>query len=230
VLRSGPVLQSEPVSPELVLVDPELARRERARLEERAYLDSVLATAALQRQVEISAPPVVELLPPQRPRRREYLAHARRRVVPAALLCSLLANGFLVAKLVTRESSQSATPVAVRIVTAAPETSTIETSATVSSNVRAPSVAPPPTAKADVEQKLASLIISAPSGKLPRKFIDPATGLVKNNVHVVCKPRPRHAFLCAIRLPANGPRNALFVRYRAQGGSGTFTWYGYKRR
>lgn len=229
MLRSGPVLQSEPVSPELVLVDPELARRERARLEERAYLDSVLAAAALQRPVEISAPQVVEALP-VRPRRREYLAYARRRVVPAALLCSLLVNGFLVAKLVTRESSQSATPVAVRIVTSAPETSTVETSTTVASNVGTGNAAPPATARADVEQKLVSLIVSAPAGKLPRKFVDPATGLVKNNVRVVCKPRPRHAFLCAIRLPDNGPRSALFVRYDTQGGTGTFTWYGYNAR
>jgi hypothetical protein len=233
VLRSGSVLSSEPVSPELVLVDPELARRERARLEERAYLDSVLDVAALRRAVETYPPPVEEVLP-ERVLARDVVLFARRRLVPAALLCSLLANGFLVAKLVTRESSQTATPVAVRIVTSANEVSTApaSTSGVATSGVATNDVAPTTseTSKAVVERKLASLIISAPARKLPRNFVDPATGLVKNNVRVVCRRRTVHAFLCSIRLPSDGPREGILVRYHTRGGTGTFTWYGYKRR
>lgn len=234
MLRSGSVLSSEPVSPELVLVDPELARRERARLEERAYLDSVLDVAALRRAVETYPPPVEEVFP-ERVLARDVVLFARRRLVPAALLCSLLANGFLVAKLVTREGSQAATPVAVRIVTSASEVSSaneVSTAPASTSGVATNDVAPTTseTSKAVVERKLASLIISAPARKLPRNFVDPATGLVKNNVRVVCRRRTVHAFVCSIRLPSDGPRQGILVRYHTRGGTGTFTWYGYKQR
>ena len=56
-------MQPEPVSPELVLIDPELARRERARLEEKAYLKSVLEVAALRRAAESQPPVVAETVP-----------------------------------------------------------------------------------------------------------------------------------------------------------------------
>src|SRR5438034_6823145 len=98
VLASIPALPPEPVSPELVLVDPELARRERARLEEKAYLQSVLDVAALRRAVE-SQTPSAETMHPGR-QWRAATAFAKRRLVPAALLGSLLANGLFVAHLV----------------------------------------------------------------------------------------------------------------------------------
>src|SRR5207248_11347094 len=101
-------------SPELVLVDPELARRERARLEEKAYLQNVLDVAALRRAVESQTLPAETVHP-----RRQWRAAttvAKRRLVPAALLCSLLANGRCVAHLVARQGEE-ATQVAVRIVT-----------------------------------------------------------------------------------------------------------------
>src|SRR5437763_11457453 len=112
-LRARPV-HPEPVSPELVLVDPELARRERARLEEKAYLQNVLDVAALRRAVESQTLPAETVHP-----RRQWRAattFAKRRLVPAALLCSLLANGLFVAHLVARQGEE-ATQVAVRIVT-----------------------------------------------------------------------------------------------------------------
>jgi len=56
-------LRSEPVSPELVLVDPELARRERARLEERAYLEETLNIAAIRRALESELVPVEDAVP-----------------------------------------------------------------------------------------------------------------------------------------------------------------------
>src|SRR3989454_10957805 len=94
-------VQPEPVSPELVLIDPELARRERARLEEKAYLQSVLNVAALRHALETEPSPVAETVPGT-PAWRDAAAFATRRLVPAVLLCSLLANGFLVAGLVAR--------------------------------------------------------------------------------------------------------------------------------
>jgi hypothetical protein len=232
----GSAVQPEPVSPELVLVDPELARRERARLEEKAYLESVLERSA-------KAPPVVEPAPvlatnlPEAPSSwRDAAAFAKRRLVPAALLCSLLANGFLVADRVTR-SGEEAAQVAVRMVTltqsgAEPPTSSandLVAPTPTTSNAAAP-VAPVPTTKRTVESRVVSLILSAPTEKLPRDFVDPTTGLVKNNVHVVCKKRPRRTFLCAIRLPSQTAGKALYVRYRmTKDGHGVFRWTGYKK-
>jgi hypothetical protein len=233
-LRARPV-QPEPVSPELVLVDPELARRERARLEEKAYLQSVLDVAALRRAVETQPPPPAERVHPGQ-QWRAATAFAKRRLVPAALLCSLLANGLFVAHLVARQGDQ-ATQVAVRIVTRTESVGSVgsppPTSTPVVSEQRAQ-----PDAKAAtthltkrnaVERRVVSLILSAPAYKLPPNFVDPTTGLVKNNVQVVCKKRQR-SFICAVRLPSDATRKALYLRYQTRkSGQGVFTWYGYRR-
>src|SRR6266480_7414670 len=84
-------VQPEPVSPELVLIDPELARRERARLEEKAYLQSVLDVAALRRAADIPAPPTAETVPRPAPW-RDATTFAKRRLLPAAHLCSIAAT------------------------------------------------------------------------------------------------------------------------------------------
>jgi hypothetical protein len=111
-----------------------------------------------------------------------------------------------------------------------------ETSATSASR---PAITPEPSsgprgakaavAKAAVERRLASLIISAPVRKLPRRFVDPTTGLIKNNVQVVCRRRTLQSFLCVVRLPNRAPKESLYVRYRGgRNGHGVFAWYGYK--
>jgi hypothetical protein len=230
-------VQPEPVSPELVLVDPELARRERARLEEKAYLQSLHDVAPLRRALENLPPPVEEI--PRRTPWRDAATFSKRRLVPAALMCSLLVNGFLVAELVTGKGEE-ATQVAIRMVTLTQS----------SSSVSAPTVTPtfaastqarkaqPPTkvsakvsaAKGAVERKIVSLILLAPARKLPRDFIDPTTGLVKNNVQVVCKSSKHRSFLCAVRPPSHASKT-FYVRYRTgKNGHGVFTWYGYRRK
>ena len=230
-LRARPV-HSEPVSPELVLVDPELARRERARLEEKAYLQSVLDVPALRRAVESQTLPEVESVQPGRDW-RTATTFAKRRLVPAALLCSLLANGLFVAHLVARQGEQAA-QVAVRIVTrmdsvgSAPRTTT----SPATERVAQPAVKVATnrvSAKSAVERRVVSLILSAPAHKLPPNFVDPTTGLVKNNVQVVCRKRKR-SFLCSVRLPSDATGKALYLSYRTRkNGQGTFTWYGYRR-
>ena len=215
-------VQPEPVSPELVLIDPELARRERARLEEKAYLKSVLDVAALRRAVE-SQPPVVAETVRRGAQWRDATTFAKRRLVPAALLCSLAANGFLVEHLVARAGSQEAAPVAVRMTTLAESAPTVPPVAAVSTAVL--------DTKAAVERKVVTLILSAPPRKLPRAFIDSTTGLVRNNVQVVCsKKQHKRSFVCAIRLPSDSASKALYVRYRTDKyGHAAFKWYGYRR-
>lgn len=225
-------MQPEPVSPELVLVDPELARRERARLEEKAYLQSVLDVEALRRATESQPPPVEETVR-RRPPWRDATTFAKRRLVPAALLCSLLANGFLVARFVTRQGEEAA-QVAVRMVTLTENTPTVPPPAAVATaqgetRPATSTTTTTPGTRTDVERKIVSLILSAPAGKLPRNFLDPTTGLVKNNVQVVCKKRKQRSFLCAVRLPADSASKALYVRYRSsKNGHGVFKWYVYK--
>jgi hypothetical protein len=233
-------LQPEPVSPELVLVDPDLARRERARLEERAYLETVVAVshrtaetaspaidlAGLRRAVETSSPPVDDMVEGDEDKWRHVVIFARKRLIPAALLCSLLVNGFLVAQLVARKGRETATPVAVRMSTSTDELPTAQSTTAVAppAPVQAASSASTKTA---VERKLVSLIVAAPAHKLPNRFVDPATGLVKNNVQVVCRRRPRRSFLCAVRLAGDGPAQGIYVRYRMRAhAGGVFTWYG----
>ena len=244
----------EPVSPELVLIDPELARRERARLEEKAYLRGMLDVAALRRAAESQPPPVEEAV--RDPRWLVATTFGKRRVVQAALLASLLVNGFFVADLVTREGD-AATQVAVRMVTLTeipPTSSAISTvptgtqaaspsAAEVSTTASSPSLASTgkqkaPRAKAAatllpaksvVERKVVFLVLAAPARKLPRGFIDPTTGLVKNNLQVVCRKKEHAAFLCAVRLPSESTSKALYVRYSTgMDGRGEFRWYGYK--
>ena len=224
-------MQAEPVSPELVLIDPELARRERARLEEKAYLQEVLDVAALRRAFDVEPPPAEET-GRRRPAWRDIATSSRRRVLPLALLCSLLANGFLVADLVARKGEE-ATQVAVRMVTL-----TASTSTTIHQNLVAPMEGPQvrsttkvsvgkAVTKASIERRIVSLVLSAPARKLPRDFVDPRTGLVKNNVQVVCEKSKPLSFLCAIRLPSESASKPLYVRYRTrENGKGVFMWYG----
>jgi len=222
-------VQPEPVSPELVLIDPELARRERARLEEKAYLKSVLEVAALRGAAESQPPVVAETVPAAAETARhgaqwrEATTFARRRLVPAALLCSLAANGFLFEHLVARTGGPEAAQVAVRMVTQTETVPTVPPVPAVSAAV--------PNTKAAVERKVVTLILSAPPRKLPRAFIDSTTGLVKNNVQVVCAKKQRKpSFLCAVRLPTGSASKAIFVRYGTDKyGHAAFRWYGYRR-
>jgi len=238
-------LRSEPVSPELVLVDPELARRERARLEERAYLEETLNIAALRRALESEPVPVEDAVPRTSPL-QEIAAFSRRRLVPAALMVSLLANGLFVAHLVGgdtgKQASAQVAPVALSFgsstapttVAASPSersSTAVVTSRSASSEPRPPSSKPSLAAsKAAVERRVISLILASPARKLPHRFVDATTGLVKNNVQVVCRRSKVRSFLCVVRLPSHAPREGLYVRYRpGRGGHGLFTWYGYRQ-
>ena len=243
-LRGG--LRSEPVSPELVLVDPELARRERARLEERLYLEETLNIAAIRRALE-SEPVPVEDAEPRTSSLREIATFSQRQLVLAALMVSLLANGLFVAHIVggnTRTgASPKLAPLALSLgVSTAPTTVAASPPArsstrvvgprSASSEPGPPSSKPPLVAsKAVVERRVISLILASSARKLPRRFVDPTTGLVKNNVQVVCRRSKMRSFLCVVRLPSHAQKEGLYVRYRpGRGGHGVFTWYGYRQR
>jgi hypothetical protein len=236
-------LVPEPVSPELVLVDPELARRERARLVERAELAAMVNVATLRQVVE-TEPVRTATAPTRGPAWRGVSDFSRRRVVPAVLTVSLLANGLVAAHLVVgagrgaSSEGQAALQVATQDQGSFASLTTPSTSVgreTPAASTSRQSISGPSSlraaAKASVERRLVSLIISAPAKKLPRRFVDATTGLVKNNVQVVCRRQAPQSFLCVIRPPNREPKEGLYVGYRAgRNGRGVFTWYGYRSR
>jgi hypothetical protein len=238
-LLASTALQLEPVSPELVLVDPALAERERARLEENARRAAAFDVEPLRRAVERELESYEE---PEVAVPREIRTLVRRTLVPAALSCSLFANGVLAALLVVHPGEReyaAAAPRAQLSVTsaassaAAAVTSTVRHAAAGSvASARSARKAPvtPLPEKAVVEQKLVSLILRAPAKKLPRRFLDPETGLVRNNVRVVCRPAVRRSYRCLVQLPGDSAVSGLLVRYRrGNHGKELFRWYGYKR-
>jgi hypothetical protein len=146
-------------------------------------------------------------------------------------MCSLLANGFFVAHLVTHSGEQAA-QVAVRMVTltASQQVSPSSPSRASGGKVQPAIPTSPLRTKGAVERKVVSLILAAPSRKLPQDLVDPTTGLVKNNVQVVCRKKSTRSFLCAVRLASESAK-PLYVRYRTrQNGQGVFTWYGRSKK
>jgi hypothetical protein len=217
-----------------------LAERERARLVEKARL-AEFDVAELRRAVEHD----FDLLEPEPATHdRDLRAVARRTFVPAVLGCSLFANGILASLLVThgdgRHVAANATPPAASVTAtltralhakpkAPAKQKTLAKRPTKRRTTRRPRTIAPRRLpeKTIAEQKLVALILQAPARKLPRRFIDPKTGLVRNNVRVVCRLSTRRSYLCTIRLPGDAAGRGIRVRYRrARSGKELFTWYG----
>jgi hypothetical protein len=75
-----------------------------------------------------------------------------------------------------------------------------------------------------VERRLLLSMIATPGRDVPAAFLDPRTGLVKNNVQVACR-RETSSFLCAVRLPSSTQNAVVYVRYsQTRNGNGVFHW------
>jgi hypothetical protein len=88
--------------------------------------------------------------------------------------------------------------------------------------------------KAAVERKIILLLLNSPGPTLPRRLVDPGTGLVKNNVQAVCRDTTTGpsgpSFLCVVRPLRHFPNEGLYVRYRSTpDGHGILAWDGYRR-
>jgi hypothetical protein len=235
-------LQYEPLSPELVLIDPELAKRERARLVELARMKEFL----LQQEVRLEQARLeqnrlahefdVQALrqalergtdvdePPEEGWWREVGRFSRLRVLPAIAVCSLFANGYFLADLLSRTGDEASTAAIAVVQSSTNQSVAADQSAPTSvtrENLK-PSTARHITARTSaatkkthsVERKLVSRILAAPARRLPRPFIDAKTGLVRNNVQIVCRAARAGAFVCVVRRPAQGRQRAISVRYR----------------
>jgi hypothetical protein len=237
----------EPISPELVLVDPELARVARARLPNRETVGPDLETTVrpvgpLRERQE----PEAQM--PQAPRVESPPISQRpgRRLVTVLLTISLMANAILIAVAVAgaRENDGILTLAgALRTTTIrAGPSGPSDRSSTTNGGALPPKnrAVPPGKSKSsskvlretsgEVERKILNLVIQSPSGKLPPALIDSNTGLAKNGLQAVCtRSGSLRSFLCLVRPAQHKAAEGLYVRYRAgRGGAGVFTWYRYR--
>jgi hypothetical protein len=227
------------ISPELVLVDPELAAVARLRLAEEAAAREAAATRPASRP---SPPVVLDLATPRPPapapvRARTIARETAARLTPTLLLVSLLLNLVFAASLFAGNSEAPT-------LETAPATVTVRSKGTPSRATRpraAPKprptsrtstvVAPPssgPT-KGDAERAVLQMAQRYGATKAA-KLVDPATGLLRNNVQAVCRPSTGRSFLCVVR-PAHHRRGeGLYVRYRpaAPGRPAKIVWLGYR--
>jgi hypothetical protein len=222
----------ESISPELVLVDPELAKRARALLPPMPWA--------------VFAPVATTAIPGGRPTPKRVPTHAKLFAL-GALAVGLL---YLVVLQLHRGVDGSATrPTAAPTITTTPRTSsTLNRSAaptsphsvfsppahhqtTLSAGSRihqsrqnAPAkpatqaaVKPAATARvatrAAAERTVLLLLQKLPRGALPRGLIDPVTMLVKTNVQVTCRRVAHASFRCLVDDPAT--RSRLPVVYHA---------------
>lgn len=241
----------EPISPELVLVDPDLARVARARLPERETAAPDHATTGRPvRPLRQGPEPAAQV--PQAPRVESPFLEQRprRRVAPVLLTISLMANAILIAVAVAGARDNDGTltlagafrTTTIRAGPSGPSGRSSMTEREASAKKRA--VAPRPVrsnqpkssskvlreTSGEVERKILNLVIQSPSGKLPPALIDAKTGLAKNGLQAVCtlSGAPR-SFLCLVRPAQHKAAEGLYVRYRAgRGGAGVFTWYRYR--
>jgi hypothetical protein len=238
----------EPISPELVLVDPELARAARARLPEippRSAPTVVETSASL---VEPAPPAMAEEVRPQLPS-PSVREPPHKGLSPVLLFISVFVNIVLISLAISdahvdQPSSTSSVPLTTAIPREAsvpPATSTRRSRAaerpaagasaqsrkTPTKRGRAEAVRETTGA---IERKLLAVVVQSPAGQLPPSLIDKNTGLAKNGLQAVCRQSATRSFACVVRPTQHKPGEGSYVRYRlGRKGGGVFTWSPYRR-
>lgn len=221
--------QIESVSPELVLVDPDLARTERARLASTPPVWALTATSATP-HIVAPAPALAA------DARLQWTSLRLQDAFLAGMLgVSLLVNGYLLADRVGASTEAAAVapsvPAAARDVApdalaARPATSVAE--ATAPAEVVAPG-STPVTSRIEAERRVLAQVVEAPVGKLPAKLIDRSSGLAKNNLQAVCTRTDATSFLCVVRPARHRKGEGVYVRYSAaRSAKDAFTWSLYR--
>jgi hypothetical protein len=248
----------EPISPELVLVDPALRREVLVRELQDLLLEALDAPPA-RAPVEGALKPVV-LAAPQpppaaAPRPLSEVLHRpvqvaarrrKRRLAPALLPVSVAVNVILIALSVSDArvartsppsplavdppSQLAPTPPAKKAQRPAAKTPRRTTPKSKPGAARQ-SAAMRKT-RGEVERKVLNTVIQSPAGKLPQALIDSTTGLAKNGLQAYCRRETRTpSFLCIVRPVRHKAGEGLYVRYRPnQNGAGAFTWFPYRSK
>jgi hypothetical protein len=203
-------ISTDCVSPELVLVDPELARRERARLVERAALDArsqrtTFDAETLRRAVERAGGLDLEPAPKTarwRPSRRLQL------MLAGCFFVGMFVNGAVLASVV---SGPHKTPGQVAAPTPGGEAAA----------VRLPR-------KARVERQVLLTLVRSPA-RLPAQLLDPASGLARTNLRAACRQAEEARYTCHIRVSGAARGLRLEVRFRPGHGGLQFVKEGLRR-
>jgi hypothetical protein len=207
---------TDSVSPELVLVDPELARAERARLDQRA---SPAADEASPWPGAAAGGDERKDVPGGRVHRfRPAIA------LVALLFAALVAGGLATAWSLAGDhgggSPQQGAPIAAP--PAAPQ-SVKPTAVYAGRADRLPSAH-------RLERRLLALLAGAPTSKLPRQLVDVGRRSARTDLRAVCRRSGARTFRCVIRSPRRPPNEGLYVRYRMRpSGEGFFEWLAYRR-
>jgi hypothetical protein len=234
------------ISPELVLVDPELAQVARLRLAaEAAARDSVVLRPS---EPPPLSPATSLLVPiggrPVAPRLDRATAAARataERMTPTLLFVSLLLNLVFAASLFAGNSDaptlEPAPPAAKplgqteskssKLPTARQKTSPRHRPAQHARTVQGGVISA--RTKADAERTVLALALQGGRGRAP-KLIDPQTGQLRNNVQSVCRGAGDGSLLCVVSPPHHKPGEGLYFRYHPRRGTrgAAITWLGYR--
>jgi hypothetical protein len=224
----------DPISPELVLVDRELARAERARLAERAQLaelrrnDPPVDVAALRRALDATTAEEPSEQPVAFPR---AIARIRPLLAPAVVIPILVTAGILAAVALVRSGRSTTPPYTVDPSRAQAARSKYFKPIRRGKSPTRPAAVPrlrtsAPTSP-KVERDVLALVLRSPARRLPAQLIDPNTGLAVTNLQVSCRGlTASRSFLCVVRLPDAAPLQGVYILYRpGRNGGGTFTWY-----
>ena len=214
----------ESISPELVLVDPELRRRALAELLQNDAIEALAARSARLHPPSSLATPVERVRTPP-PAQRQAPARRRLSRWPKALrtpaiLPGLVALSIFVALGVSEarvsEPTLGTAPTAT-VPLAPPREARSKPPAKLQPVKRPASRTSTATRRssAAVERDVLARIVSSPAGKIPPALIDPATGVAKNNLQASCRRAAAPGtFVCEVRPVAHKAREGLTVRYR----------------
>jgi hypothetical protein len=207
--RHSEMSKVEPISPELALIDPELARTHLAWLKRAAEVSAALeSVSALPAATEPQAG-------------RQVRASPWKTTIGVAVALSLGLNGFFVAVVVARDRpapAPAAKQPAAAGVLVPPAVPDVPAAGTASTRPRA-----------SIERRILSLVVSSPRARLPAALIDPSTGLPKDGLQAVCRDGPADSQLCLVRPARHRPGEGISVRYTpTPDGRGSFTWSPYR--
>jgi hypothetical protein len=231
----------ETISPELVLVDPELRSRVLAGLLQADALDALAA-----RSHRLPSPPrraTDEQLRRPTAGRPAAAAVRQRRASrwPRALRTPAVVPGLVALSIFVALGVSEAR---VSEPTLGPAPTASNPGASSSAAPSKPSSAHPrpvkrPVARknavarqssAAVERDVLSRILTSPAGKIPRALIDSRTGLAKNNLQASCRRSTAPGtFVCEVRPAAHEAREGSTVRYRQMPqGPAEISWGSYR--